>query len=141
LELIAYNPAERIEAPRAPSGQRVTLDHEHVMALLEAASGHPYEAAIVLAVLHGLRVGEVLELTWGNCDLRQGVVTVRRQLVEDRHTGKRELAKVKTEAGQREVPLSGRAVAALERHRARLGALCASRTPRNSCLRPREARL
>src|SRR5262249_17511643 len=98
-------------------------DREHVLGLLAAAAGSQYEAVVVLAVLHGLRAGEVLGLSWGDVDLRQGVVHVRRQLVEERRTGNRELAEGKTTAGRREIPLSGRAVAALERHRERLGAV------------------
>jgi integrase len=123
MNLVLYNAAERVEAPRVPPAERVTLDREHVLGLLAVAEGSPSEAAVVLAALHGLRVGEVLGLVWNDCDLRQGVVHVRRQLVEERRTGKRERVEVKTAAGKREVPLSARAVAALERHRARLGSV------------------
>lgn len=123
MNLVLYNAAERVEPPRVRRSERVVLDREHVLRLLAVAEGSRYESVIVLAALHGLRVGEVLGLRWGDVDLREGVLHVRRQLVEERRTGKRELAEVKTAAGKREIPLSGRAGASLQRHRARLGAV------------------
>ncbi len=59
---------------------------------------------------------------WGDVDLRESVVTVRRQLAEERRTGERYFAPVKTGAGERTVPLSGLAVAALRRLLDRVGA-------------------
>jgi len=121
---IPFNPAskEAIDPPSVPKRKKVKLERKHVTAVLEAAKASPFEAAVVLAALHGLRIGETLGLTWGAVDLRAGVVTIRQQLVENRRTGERVLAEVKTEAGNRDVPLSGLAVAALERLRAGVGA-------------------
>jgi integrase len=120
--LLLYNPADRVPRPRATQTERVVLNRKHVTALLKAAKASPYEAAFLLAVLHGLRVGELLGLTYGDIDLREGVVTISRQLVEERRTGKRELAEVKTAAGRRTVPLSSLALAALQRLHDELGA-------------------
>lgn len=121
---IVANPADRVEPPPVPARDaRVVLDRADVLRLLAAAEGHPFEAAVLLAVLHGCRIGEVAGVAWGDLDLRAGVLTVSRQLVEDKHTGKRTRTAPKTESGRREIPLSARAVAALERHRSRLGAI------------------
>ncbi|MCP4244485.1 MAG: hypothetical protein GY772_28420, partial [bacterium] len=57
---LLYNPAAKVETPKAAKRKVcVTLDREHVGALLEAAEGNAYEATVVLAALHGLRIGEV----------------------------------------------------------------------------------
>ncbi len=120
---LLYNPAAKVETPKAAKRKVcVTLDREHVGALLEAAEGNAYEATVVLAALHGLRIGEVLGLQWRDVDLRDGFVTVRRQLAEDRRSGHRYFAPVKTKAGERTVPLSDFAVAALKRLLDRVGA-------------------
>jgi integrase len=120
---LAYNPAAKVATPKAEKkNARVRLDREHIGTLLKAAEGSPYEAVIVLAALHGLRIGEALGLCWGDVDLRAGAVTIRRQLAEERRTGERYFAPVKTEAGERTVPLSDLAVAALRRLLVRVGA-------------------
>ena len=133
---LVYNPAAKVETPkRAKENSRVTLDREHIGALLEAAEGNAFEAVLVLAALHGLRIGEALGLRWGDVDLREGVVTIRRQLAEERRTGERYFAPVKTGAGERTVPLSALAVAALTRLEGRVGA-----TPHPGCLLFRDSK-
>ena len=47
-------------------------------ALLEAAKGHPLEAAFVLGLTCGLRPGELLGLKWEDVDLDQGVLRISR---------------------------------------------------------------
>ena len=54
--------------------------------LLEAAKGHPLEAAFVLGLTCGLRPGELLGLKWDNVDLDQGVLRVSRAVSRDRGT-------------------------------------------------------
>jgi integrase len=67
--------------------------------LLLAASPH-YELALATGLFTGLRVSELLGLTWNDVNLEEKVVRVRFQM--DR-TGERSL--LKTEAGRRDVIL------------------------------------
>ncbi|MCH7645069.1 MAG: site-specific integrase, partial [Myxococcales bacterium] len=115
---IATNPVERTAAPKVKVNKREALEHGQVKALLTAVEDHPYEAFFVLAVLHGLRYGELAGLAWGAVDLRKGVVHVRQALSEGPHTGDLEIVAPKTEASRREIPLSKLAIEALRRHRA-----------------------
>ncbi|MCH7644661.1 MAG: site-specific integrase [Myxococcales bacterium] len=120
---IATNPAERTAAPKVKTGKREVLENDQVKALLTAVQDHPYEALFVLAVLHGLRYGELAGLAWGAVYFRKGAVHVRQALSEDPRTGHCELVAPKTEASRREIPLSQLAIDALRRHRTRLGKL------------------
>ncbi len=115
---IATNPVERTAAPKVKVNKREALEHGQVKALLDAVRDHPYEAFFTLAVLHGLRYGELAGLAWGAVDLRKGVVHVRQALSEDPRTGHCEFVAPKTEASRREIPLSKLAIDALRKHRA-----------------------
>lgn len=67
---------------------------------------HPLRAAGVAVdflVLYGLRLGEVLGLSWDDIDVHLGKLVVRQQL--QRIRGEIFLAPVKTYAGKRELPL------------------------------------
>ena len=68
----------------------------------------------------GMRQGELLGLQWGDVDLMEGALTVRRQLTEHAD-GSLELDEPKTARSRRLVTLPEIAVGALVEHRARLG--------------------
>jgi integrase len=90
--------------------------------LLKASAGDSLEALYALAVGSGLRLGELLGLTWRDVDLEARAIQVRRQLSEDVHTGKLELAEPKTSRSRRRVELPSFSTEALRRHRQALTA-------------------
>jgi integrase len=120
--LITRNPCDAVDRPRVDPREARFLDEAGVRALLEAARGDRLEALAVTAVTTGMRQGELLGLQWGDVDLRRGTIAVRRQLL-DHGMGRPELGKLKTAKSRRSVTLPAVAVAALARHRERLGAL------------------
>jgi integrase len=122
MRLLAANPLDAVSRPRAPRREIQALDAEQTRALLAAAQGDPFEALYVLAVGTGLRLGELTGLRWGDVDLDAGAVHVRRALVE-RVNGEITFAEPKTSQSRRKVDLPAFVIAALERHRVRLGAL------------------
>ena len=71
LNCVAYNVAERIDRPRVATPQRRALDHHEIKALLKACRGDRFEAFVLLGLLHGMRLGEIAGLTWGDVDLRE----------------------------------------------------------------------
>lgn len=116
--LLAKNPAEDVDPPRKIKGEEIRyLTPSEVAALFEAVRGERLEALFVVAVLSGLRVGELLGLCWEDVDLDKGSVRVRRQLVRPR-SGLR-FGTPKREASRRSVSIRRTAVDALRRHRAR----------------------
>lgn len=106
LEDIARNPAKRVKAPKGkPPVVRTPPEHEHAIAFLDAAAGHPRAPFWHLAAYLGLRRGEILGLTWPAIDLDRAVVRVDAQL--KREGGAWAMDGTKTASGVRTLPLCG----------------------------------
>jgi integrase len=71
------NPARFVERPREKRREMDYLTPDEVRRLLEASSPEFYPL-FSTAVLTGARQGELLALKWGDVDLEQGVMYVRR---------------------------------------------------------------
>lgn len=119
---IFANPVSESEPPKVERSERRALSDAERTALLRAARARgPRLAAIVtLAVETGLRLGELSALRWSDVD--DGALRVRRSLREEkvvrndaggRVRGGLVAAPPKTKAGERSVPLSIDAQAAL----------------------------
>lgn len=84
LELISYNASTAIKIPKRAKRQVVkryvitSSDLEHLLTLYPF--GTDYHIPIVLAYYTGLRLGELLGLTWDNIDLVTGQVDIVKQL-------------------------------------------------------------
>lgn len=76
-DMILKNVAKVVEAPRGSAPERQPLTFEQARCLLEAASGTNEEGVYWMALLTGMRQGEILGLRWQNVDLERGVLDVR----------------------------------------------------------------
>ena len=111
-ELIAVNPALGADKPALNEGPVKVWEPDDVRTFLMRCSQHRLGALFEIAVLTGLRRGEITGLRWSDVDLATRKVTVRRSRVSVRgHV--LEQATTKTKAGLRTVPLSDAAVGAL----------------------------
>jgi integrase len=117
LRLLPSNPADAVEQPKRRHVEMKTWDAAQVRKFLEATADHPLGTMWRLAVLTGLRQGEILGLTWDDIDLERGTLSVRRGVI----LGKagREFGPTKSRAGQRQVALPASCVTSLRAHRAR----------------------
>ena len=115
--LVARNVAALVPTPAGPRATGRSLTLEQARALLEAAQGHPLEAAFMLGLTCGLRPGELLGLGWEDVDLDQGVLRVSRAV--SRVGGIVQLGRTKTASSRRQLLLPTAAVQALRQHRAR----------------------
>lgn len=79
-ELVSRNVAALAHPPPLERRELPTITVAHAGAILDAFAGHPLEALVIVAMGTGLRQGELLGLTWGDIDLDEGVLHVRRQL-------------------------------------------------------------
>lgn len=80
-ELIGTNPIElvRQSGRRQKIPRRLTIDElRRLLAQLEP----PYSTMVILAACLGLRVGEILGLQWGDVDLLNATLTVRRSVYQ-----------------------------------------------------------
>ncbi len=76
---ILTNPANRIEKPRVNRQERQVWSDETVKEFLKASRGYSrYWIAVYLAVMTGMRQGEILGLKWSDIDFDNGVIQVIR---------------------------------------------------------------
>jgi len=73
--ILAKNPAAKVKKLPETKGRTRFLSAEEAARLLEAAPVH-LRPIIVMALETGMRRGEILGLTWGDVDMRNGMVYV-----------------------------------------------------------------
>lgn len=112
---VQRNVATLAEPPKAEAPEITTLSREGAAAFLAAAREHRLGAAPVLALLTGMREGELFGLQWQDLDLDAGTLTVTKQV--QRLNGEYKLVDLKTRASRRAIKLPPQAVEALRRHR------------------------
>jgi integrase len=115
-EMLTRNPAHAVDPPKVDWKPMQTFDLPQTADLIEAFRGKTMFMPIVLAVLCGLRRGEICALRWRNVDLASGQMSVVESLEQTR-TGLR-LKSPKSGKG-RTVALSETVVEELRAHRAK----------------------
>jgi integrase len=115
---LPYNPVRDVEkismnAWESPTEPIPTADLERIYS---AASLHPYlHARIEIALMLGLRPGEILALRWDDLDTERGALKVRRQVQRVKGRGL-VVGPTKTKRG-RPIPLSFQTLEILKTHR------------------------
>ena len=114
-DYVTRNVASLSRGPRGRSKQVESLTKAEAVAVLKAVQGWRYEAAVVLMMTAGLRVGECLGLRW--IDLTPTTVTIAGTLAT--RPSLHYQPEPKTAESRRTVALSQLAINALELHRER----------------------
>jgi integrase len=114
-ELIGRNVAKlvQVETPDYEVGKGLTIAESQ--RLLQAVQNTRWHPLYVLALLLGLRRGELLGLRWTDVDLDNETLTVRQNLV--RAGGELRIQAPKTRRSRRTLPLPPQVVSALRRQR------------------------
>lgn len=115
--LLARNPCDLAERPRAERPAVRALSAEEAARLLDAAANHRLDALFTLLLVTGLRLGEALGLTREAEDLEEGYLLVLHQL--QRQDGAFKLVPPKSASGRRRVELPPLAAEALRLHQQR----------------------
>jgi integrase len=76
-QLLSRNPADAVEAPRYSRYEVPALVPDDLRRLLDEADKSRFGAIVRLAVMTGLRQGELLGLRWQDVDLQAGALRVR----------------------------------------------------------------
>ena len=113
--LILRNAAGLATPPRVEHREVESWDAAQVRTFLETIRGHRLEALFTVAVVTGLRQGELLGLRWSDVDMTAGTLTVRHSL--QRVDGTLQLVEPKTPRSRRTVPLPELALRALRTRR------------------------
>ena len=122
FNLIASNPASKVDPPKVRQEEITPLDAEQARRFLGATKDDRFECLYVLSLTCGLRMGEALGLRWADIDLDAGTLRVNRQLQRMRRDGDKSGTLVFSEpknASRRTIDLPQRAVEALRSHRKR----------------------
>ncbi|TYP69878.1 site-specific recombinase XerD [Paenibacillus methanolicus] len=115
LDLVTKNVARAVEKPKIPHRELKVWEPEYVAEFLEKIKGMTrYYAAIYLAIMTGMRQGEILGLRWSDIDFETGVLRIQQTLT---HNGKKLVAGAKTTGSVRSITLSPETLKVLKEHR------------------------
>lgn len=112
LGLLRVNPAREEKLPRHKTPEIHPLHPEQVQLFLEAAEQDRLYPLYVLAVDTGMRLGEILALSWTDVDLERGEVSVTKSLSEGVDY-KLRIKDVKTKYSRRRIRITPRTVEVL----------------------------
>jgi integrase len=110
-ELVTRNVAQLVTLPTEPRARRTAWTAAQARVFLRAAVDDPAYPVFVLALVYGLRRGEIAALRWEDVDFSGGRIFVRASLV--RVDGRLVRGPVKSAAGVRALPLVALSRAAL----------------------------
>jgi integrase len=113
-ELLARNPADAVDPPKAERRALTTYDMDQTADLLEELRETRLRLPVLIAVMCGLRRGEIVALRWKHIDLAAGKMAVV-ESAEQTTTGVR--YKPPKSGKGRSVALSEMVVAELRQHR------------------------
>lgn len=85
LDYIPRNPADKCTLPRMEQKEIKPFDDEQTAALLQVVKGGPLEHLVSVALFTGLRLSELLGLTWDAVDFDKGTISVNKQLARPEH--------------------------------------------------------
>jgi integrase len=115
-ELLNRNPADAVDPPRTDRGMMQTYDLDQTAALIEALRPTRMLIPALLAVLCGMRRGEVAALRWKNVDLSAGQLAI---LESAEQVGSKVRYKMPKNGKGRTIAMSGHLAEELRAHRLR----------------------
>lgn len=113
------NPLSRLEQherPRIHKRDQRVLNHTEISALLNASLPR-YRPILATAIYTGLRLNELLGLSWSDINLADGFIHVRHQLSRPTADQPPRRVRLKTVAATRDIPLLPQLAAILKRHK------------------------
>ncbi|MGT8956992.1 tyrosine-type recombinase/integrase [Bacillus cereus] len=115
LELISKNVAVKTKLPKGDKEELTVWNEHEVRSFLKATKDSRYSMVFHMALVTGMRQGELLGLRWKDVDLENGHLTISQTLS---HDGKTFLLGGKTKSSLRKILLPASTIAKLKKHRA-----------------------
>lgn len=116
--LLTRNVTEAVDAPRKATPTCATWSQKQATDFLAVADNHDWAALWRLALLTGMRRGELLAVHWKDVDLVRGVLAVRYSYSRG-GAGGFVIGQPKTTSGRRSIALPRSVVEVLQKHRVR----------------------
>jgi integrase len=114
--ILGRNPASAVERPKVEQAEIHILTEEQARHLVIASADTRLGTLIYLALMTGMREGELLGLKWSDLDWEKGQLSIQRQLQPIRGKGLL-FVPLKTKAGQRQIKLGQVTLDRLAAHR------------------------
>src|SRR5216684_5161475 len=114
-KLISMNPCDSVTLPRQVRYEIHPLTREQAQRMLSVAQGHPLEGLLTMALATGMRKGELLSLRWGDVNMDDMSLQVRRNVAK--YKGGYVESEPKTAASRRKIVLPQFVMDALKQHR------------------------
>ena len=115
---VSRNVCDLLDSPRVVSREGTPLTLEQAKKLLEGIRGHRLEAVLMMAVITGMRKGEIIALRWSDIDLDRHILRVLHTVDYIPGYGYVE-NEPKTQAGKRTIDLPEFFIDMLKHHRAK----------------------
>jgi len=100
-DVITKNPARLVKVPKKAKKRERQLPPEAALEVLKRADGTPLSAQIYLALMLGMRRGEVCGLKWSDINQSTRMIHVRRQVQNLKYDGGVTETPLKSDAGER----------------------------------------
>ncbi len=115
--LILYNVADAIDPPKQNKPEMKVWNAQQVAHFLDVARDSHYYPVFLIALLTGMRRGEMLGLRWRDVDFERAEVTIRQALKDD--SGNLYFGPPKTHRSRRPIALTMNTVSFLRSHKAK----------------------
>lgn len=115
MGILSHNPAEMVDPPRVVRSEITILAPGHIPRFLEVIGKSQYSVFFYTAFATGMRLGELLALTWKDIDLEQGFISVTKALTK--RSGIIKIEDTKTAYSRRRIEMSASLVHLLGEHR------------------------
>ena len=114
--ILGRNPADAVQRPKVETAERHILTEEQAQQLIIATENTRYGTLIYMALMTGMREGELLGLKWSDLDWTKGQLYIQRQLQVKKVNGS-VMVPPKTKAGVRHIKLGPGTLGRLVSHR------------------------
>lgn len=117
-DYIAVNPLQKVDSPKLVKHKVDALSKGYVIRFLDELENLPLTTRLMYTLLltTGIRRGECFGLQWGDVDFENQTLKVKRNVTYSSKNGI-VVGRTKTDAGEREIPLTSRALKLLGEYR------------------------
>ncbi|KKC50168.1 hypothetical protein VE23_24775 [Paenibacillus sp. D9] len=113
-DILIRNVAGRVEKPKVTRKERPLMETDALQQMLKDSKDFSrYWIAAYLAVMTGMRIGEICGLQWADIDFDRGLILVQRNMLEDTN----EFSSLKTNKSRRVIAISPQVVETLKEQR------------------------
>jgi integrase len=127
--ILGRNPVEAVERPKVERTEMQILTEGQARRFVIATKGNRHGMLFYLALMTGMRQGELLGLKWSDLDWDKGLLNVQRQLQRSKGHSP-QLVPPKTKAGRRQVKLGQGTLERLANHKEELAMMRSARGER-----------